>query len=81
MERTVRFASMRAPDARDLRGMKNWIRKKQLCGEETRHLLEGTDFVALVEKQEEGWLDEVVERALSKCFPRDVLFCSILAIS
>ena len=80
MERTIRFATMRAPDARDIRGMKNWVQKRQLSKEESRPLLYATDYVALVEKTEEGWLDEIVEQALSKCFPRDVLFFSVLAI-
>lgn len=73
MERTIRFASLRAPDARDLQGLKTWINRLQpLSVEERDHLLHGTDFVALVEKQEEGWLDKIVERALSKLFPRNV---------
>ena len=71
MERTIRFASLRAPDARDLQSMKTWIKQHQpLSKEERAHLLNGTDFVALVEKQEEGWLDKIVERALLTCFPR-----------
>ncbi len=73
MERTIKFASLRAPDAQDLESMINWImQKRPLSGEERDHLIDSTDFVALVEKQEEGWLDQVVEGALSKCFPKDV---------
>lgn len=79
VERTTKFASLRAPDARDLKGLKDWIQHRPLTREESSHLLHATDFVALVEKQEECWLDTVVERALSKCFPRDVPSCSILA--
>lgn len=53
--------------------MKLFIKKrKPLSPEEEGHLLAGTDFIALVEKQEEGWLDNVVQRALSKYLPRDV---------
>ena len=53
--------------------MKGWIKQQEpLSMEERSHLMGGTDFVALVEKQEEGWLDEMVERALAKCFPGDV---------
>lgn len=77
MERTIRVASLRAPDARDLRGMKYWIENQiPLSWEERGPILGGTDFVALVEKQEECWLDKIVERALSKCFPRDSIFTS-----
>ena len=73
MERTIRVASLRAPDARDLRSMKTWVEDQDPLGEEeTSHLLGGTDFVALVEKEEECWLDATVERALSKYLPRDV---------
>ena len=73
MERTIRFASLRAPDAHDLRGLKAWIDlAKPLSKEERSYLVEGTDFVALVEKQEECWLDHVVERALMKLLPKDV---------
>ena len=82
MERTIRFASLGAPDARDLEGMKGWINQQApLSREERGHLLGGTDFVALVEKEEECWLDKIVERALAKCFPRDVDSSSILARS
>lgn len=82
MERTIRVASLRAPDARDLRGMKYWIENQiPLSWEERGPILGGTDFVALVEKQEECWLDKIVERALSKCFPRDVGSSSVLAWS
>ncbi|CAD6566994.1 MAG: hypothetical protein ASARMPREDX12_009209 [Alectoria sarmentosa] len=80
VERTIRFASLGAPDARDLEGMKGWINQQApLSREERGHLLGGTDFVALVEKEEECWLDKIVERALAKCFPRDVDSSSILA--
>ena len=80
MERTIKFASLRAPDARDLGGMKGWIKVHgAVSGEEGGHLLGGTDFVALVEKQEEGWLDNIVERALSRWWPRAVGAFSILA--
>lgn len=73
MERTIRVASLRAPDARDLESMKIWIQlQKPLSPEEESHLLGGTGFIALVEKQEEGWLDNIVERALFKYLPRDV---------
>lgn len=79
MKRTTRFASLRAPDAQDLRTVKNWIKDQRPLAEEERdHLLSGTDFLALVEKQEEGWLDEIVEQALSKLFPKDVRFFSVL---
>ena len=80
MERTIRFASLRAPDARDLRGVKSWIKDKQpLSKEERDHFVDANDFVALVEKQEEGWLNRIVERALSKLFPKDVgSFLSLL---
>lgn len=79
MERTIRFASLRAPDAQDLKGVKDWIKDQQPLTKEGRdHLLKGTDFLALVEKQEEGWLDKIVEQALGKCFPQDVLFFSVL---
>ena len=75
VERTIRFASLRAPDAQDLEGVKTWIREQQPLTREGRdHLLKGTDFLALVEKQEEGWLDKIVEQALWKCFPKDVPF-------
>lgn len=64
---------MRAPDAQDFRSMRNWIDQEQpLSKEERDHLLSGTDFVALVEKQEECWLDSTVERVLSKYSRRDV---------
>lgn len=77
VERTIRFASLRAPDARDLEGVKGWIRDQQpLCSGESDRLLNGSDFVALVEKHEECWLDQVVERAVAKCFPRDSIFTS-----
>ncbi|CAD6565252.1 MAG: hypothetical protein ASARMPRED_006524 [Alectoria sarmentosa] len=77
VERTIRFASLGAPDARDLEGMKGWINQQApLSREERGHLLGGTDFVALVEKEEECWLDKIVERALAKCFPRDSIFTS-----
>lgn len=77
VERTIKFASLRAPDTNDLRGVKLWIEQEEpLSKEETKHLLGGTDFVALVEKQEECWLDNVVERALSKCLSRDSIFTS-----
>ncbi len=80
VERTIRFASLRAPDARDLRGMKTWIEDyRPLSEEECDHLLDGTDFVALVQEQEECWLDKIVERALSKCFPKDVRSFSVPA--
>lgn len=73
MERTRRVASLRAPDAQDFISMKNWIDQEQpLSKEERDHLLCGTDFVALVEKQEDCWLDSIVERALSKYSRRDV---------
>ena len=73
MERTRRVASLRAPDAQDLSSMRNWIDQEQpLSKEERDHLLSGTDFVALVEKQEECWLDSIVERVLLKCSHRDV---------
>lgn len=73
MERTIRVASLRAPDARDLKSMKLWIKQQRpLSPEEEGHLLGGTDFIALVEKHEEGWLDNVIERALLKYLPRDV---------
>ena len=53
--------------------MKTWVEDQDPLGEEeTSHLLGGTDFVALVEKEEECWLDNTVERALSKYLPRDV---------
>ena len=54
--------------------MKTWIGQEYpLSKEERRHLLDATDFVALVEKQEECWLDNIVERAVWKMFPtRDV---------
>lgn len=53
--------------------MKNWMKlERPLSAEERDHLLHGTDFVALVEKQEEGWLDKIVEAALLKWFPKDV---------
>lgn len=82
MERTIRFASLRAPDARDLEGVKGWIRDQQpLCSGESDRLLNGSDFVALVEKHEECWLDQVVERAVAKCFPRDVRSFFILIIT
>ena len=82
MERTIRFASLRAPDAQDLRGLKAWIEHEApLSEEENGHLLDGTDFVALVAKQEEGWLDKIVERALSKCFPKNVGSFSVLSRS
>ena len=82
MERTIRVASLRAPDARDLRSMKTWVEDQDPLGEEeTSHLLGGTDFVALVGKEEECWLDDTVERALSKYLPRDVWSFSILAMS
>lgn len=69
----MKFASMRAPDARDLKSMKLWINQQQpLSREERDHILNSTDFVALVPKQEEGWLDNVIERALLKYLPRDV---------
>ncbi|KAM0806013.1 hypothetical protein BDR22DRAFT_194992 [Usnea florida] len=77
VERTIKFASLRAPDARDLEGLKTWIElTSPLSYEEKDHLVDGTDFVALVEKQEECWLDNVVERALMKCLPRDSIFTS-----
>lgn len=80
MERTIKFASLRAPDTRDFCSLKSWIRKHgPLSEEEDRHLLGGTDFVALVEKEEEGWLDKIVELALSRWFPRAVGSLSILA--
>ena len=73
MERTVRFASLTAPDAKDLRSMKIWIEQQRAPSREERgHLLGATDFVALVGKQEECWLDNIVERALLKYLPRDV---------
>ena len=80
MERTIRIASLRAPDARDLKGMKTWITQQQppLSWEERCRLLGNTDFVALIEKQEEWWLDKVVEQALAKFFPRGVGFSSVL---
>ena len=69
----MRVASLTAPDAQDLVSMKNWIDEQQPLSEEERgHLLSGTDFVALVEKEEECWLDNVVERALAKYSPRGV---------
>ena len=78
MERTIRFASLRAPDARDLRGLKTWIDlANPLSYEERDYLVDGTDFVALVEKQEECWLDNVVEQALMKCLPGDVRYFSV----
>lgn len=73
VERTVRLASLRAPDARDLESLHNWMKQQEpLSREERGHLLDGTDFVALVEKKEECWLDNVVERAVFNYFPRDV---------
>lgn len=73
MERTIRVASLRAPDAQDLDSIKHWMDHYQpLCREERENLLKGPDFVALVEKQEECWLDNIVERALSKYSPKDV---------
>lgn len=70
MERTIRIASLRAPDTRDLEGLKSWITlERPLSRDERGYLLGGNDFVALVEKQEECWLDKIVERALAKCFP------------
>ena len=82
MDRTIRVASLRAPDTRDLRSMKLWIQQQQpLSMEERDHLLDGTDFVALVAKQEECWLDNIVERALLEYFPRDVQIFSVAAVS
>ena len=73
MERTIRVASLRAPDTRDLNSMKTWMELQEpLTWKERGRLLGATDLVALVEKQEECWLDSIVERALSKYFPRDV---------
>lgn len=78
----MRFASLRVPDARDLGGLKTWIKNQNpLSREERSHLIDGTDFVALFEKQEECWLDKIVERALSKCFPRDVRVFSFPLVS
>lgn len=75
----MRFASLRAPDARDVEGLKSYIRKQRPLSREDRdHLLYGSDFVALVEKQEECWLDKIVEQAVAKSFPRDVTSFSIL---
>lgn len=71
MERTIKFASLRAPDAPDLEALKGWLQQQRLCDEENGHLLRGTDFVALVDKQEECWLDTIVEHALTY-FPRGV---------
>lgn len=77
VERTMRFASLRAPDARDVEGLKSYIRKQRPLSREDRdHLLYGSDFVALVEKQEECWLDKIVEQAVAKSFPRDSIFTS-----
>ena len=73
MERTIKVASLRTPDAQDLNSMKIWIElQKPLSREERAHLLGGSDFVALVEKQEEGWLDRTIEQALLHYLPRDV---------
>ena len=78
MERTRKFASLRAPDARDFNSITNWMNLQQpLSGEERERLLGGTDFVALVEKQEECWLDSIVEQALSKYSSRGVCSMSI----
>ena len=67
VERTIKFASLRDPDARDVQSVKDWINdERPLVTEERLNLINGHDFVALVEKQEEGWLDRVIETALSK---------------
>ena len=67
VERTIKFASLRDPDARDVQSVKDWIDdERPLVTEEKLNLINGHDFVALVEKQEEGWLDRVIETALSK---------------
>ncbi len=61
--------------------MKDWIKQQRpLSREEQDHLLDGTDFVALVEKQEECWLDKIVERALSKFPLSDVKSSPVPAI-
>lgn len=70
------------PDARDLDSMKNWIDQHQpFTMKERCHFFGGTDFVALVAKQEECWLDDIVEQALSKYSPRDVRVFFILPSS
>ena len=82
VERTRKFASLRAPDARDLEPMKLWLRLTEpLSKKERDHLLGGTDFVALVEKQEESWLHKIMEQAVSKWFPKDVSSLSFFAMS
>ena len=71
--RTIRFASLRGPDAQDLESVKNWISyETKLVKADKEHLMDGHDFVALVEKQEEGWLDGIIERALLKLVSREV---------
>ena len=53
--------------------MKLWIEQEQPLGiEEEEHLLSGTDFIALVDKPEECWLDRVVEQTLLSRVPRNV---------
>ena len=73
VERTIRFASLSGPDAQDLESVKSWISKESaLVKGDKAHLVNGHDFVALVEKEEEGWLDRIVQRALLKFVPREV---------
>ena len=73
VERTIKFASLSGPDAQDLESVKSWIshEAKLVRGDKAR-LIDSHDFVALVEKQEEGWLDRIVERAMLKFLPREV---------
>ena len=73
VERTIRFASLRGPDAKDFESVNNWLSdESSIVHGEREHLRNDHDFVALVEKEEEGWLDRTVERAVRYFLPREV---------
>lgn len=66
---------LKPPQPHNFDSFSNWIRvKNQLTADDASFLDRGEDFIALTGDYEYGLLDNIVERFISGCTPRNVPF-------